>query len=127
MINIESKVIAAVKAALSTDYPDLLIYSMMIPSPESFPCVCVEEIDNYIYKDAMTTSHIENVAEVTYEVNVYSNSKTGKKSEAKAIFEIIDTTLSDMGFIREYTKPVTMDNGTVYRFTARYTTLATQN
>ena len=89
MINIESKVIAAVKAALSTDYPDLLIYSMMIPSPESFPCVCVEEIDNYIYKDAMTTSRIENIAEVTYEVNVYSNSKTGKKSEAKTIFEII--------------------------------------
>lgn len=127
MINIESKVIAAVKAALSTDYPDLLVYSMMIPSPETFPCVCVEEIDNYIYKDAMTTSHIENIAEVTYEVNVYSNSKTGKKSEAKTIFEIIDTTLSDMGFIREYTKPVTMDNGTVYRFTARYTTLATNN
>ena len=127
MIDIESKVIAAVKSALLTDYPDILVYSMMIPSPENFPCVCVEEIDNYIHENAMTTSNIENVAEVTYEVNVYSNSKTGKKSEAKAIFQIIDNTLSDMGFIREYTRPVTMDNGTVYRFTARYTTLATNN
>ena len=127
MIDIESKVITDVKTALAIDYPNLPVYSTVMPIPEKFPCACVEEIDNYVCKDAMTTSRIENVAEVTYEVNVYSNKKTGRKAEAKAIFQIIDTTLSDMGFIREYTKPVSLDNGTVYQYIARYTYLATQN
>ena len=127
MIDIESKVIDEVKSALSTDYSNIPIYSMLVASPEKFPCITVEEIDNSICKDAMTTSRIENIAEVTYEVNVYSNSKKGKKAETKAIFQIIDSTLTEMGFIREYTKPVTMDNGTVYRLTARYETLATNN
>ena len=127
MIDIESKVISEIKTALATDYPDLPLYSTMTRIPEKMPCACVEEIDNYVYKNAMTTSRIENVAEVTYEVNVYSNKKKGKKAECKAIFQIIDTTLSKMGFIREYTKPVTLDSGTVYQYIARYTTLATQN
>ena len=127
MIDIESKVISEIKTALATDYPNLPLYSTMTRIPEKMPCACVEEIDNYIHKNAMTTSHIENVAEVTYEVNVYSNKKTGKKAECKAIFQIIDETLSDMGFIREYTKPVTLDSGTVYQYIARYTTLATNN
>ena len=96
-------------------------------TPETFPCVSVEEIDNYVHRNAMTTSRIENVAEVTYEVNVYSNSKKGKKSETKAIFQLIDGALSKMGFIRSYTKPATLDNGTVYRLIARYEMLADDN
>lgn len=120
MIDNENEVVQAVKTALLTDYPNMPVYSITTLAPETFPCVCVEMMDNYTYKPARTTSAVENMAQVMYEVNVYSNKTTGKKAEAKAIFDIIDTTLTGLFYTREYTRPVNMDNGTAYRLIGRY-------
>lgn len=120
MIDRENEVIQAVKSALATDYPDMPVYSITTLAPETFPCACVEMMDNYTLKEARTTSNIENMAQVMFEVNVYSNKAKGKKAEAKAIFNIIDETLTGLFFTREYTRPVNIDNGTAYRYVGRY-------
>lgn len=120
MIDNENRIIQAVKTALETDYPDMPVYSITQLVPETFPCVSIEESDNYIYKKAMTNSSFENMDVVMYEVNVYSNKASGKKTEAKTIFKIIDETLLKLGFIREYTKPISLDSGTAYRFVGRF-------
>lgn len=127
MIDNENKIIQAVKTALITDYPNMPVYSITTLAPETFPCVSIEESDNYVYKKAMTNSNIENMAVVMYEVNVFSNKAGGKKAEAKAIFQIIDTTLINLGFIREYTKPVSFNDGTAYRYAGRYKGFATKS
>jgi hypothetical protein len=56
-----------------------------------------------------------------YEVNVYSNKKSGKKSECKKIISIIDEEMSALGFTRIMLQPIpNMDDATKYRMTARY-------
>ncbi|MBQ6264899.1 MAG: hypothetical protein IJK60_05560 [Clostridia bacterium] len=127
MIDNENKIIQAVKTALETDYPDVPVYSITTLAPETFPCVSIEEADNYIYKKAMTNSSFENMDIVMYEVNVFSNKASGKKQQAKSIFQIIDSTLLNLGFIREYTKPVSFNDGTAYRFTGRFKGYATKS
>jgi hypothetical protein len=56
-----------------------------------------------------------------YEVNVYSNKVTGKKSECKAIIALIDREMLALGFVRSTLTPVpNMNDSTIYRMVARY-------
>lgn len=127
MIDNENEVIQAVKTALHDDFPNMPVYSITTLAPETFPCACVEMMDNYTYKQARTTANIENMAQVMYEVNVYSNKAKSKKTEAKKIFQIIDETLTGLFYTREYTRPVNIDNGTAYRLVGRYKGIISKN
>ena len=62
-----------------------------------------------------------------YEVNVYSNKTTGKKTEAKKILSKIDDTMILLGFTRMNKFPVIMDDATIYRVVARYRGVVSQN
>ena len=64
---------------------------------------------------------VENHAGLMYEVNVYSN-KTGKKSECKSIFKMIDEEFASMGFTRILKEPIpNIEDATIYRMVGRYT------
>jgi hypothetical protein len=57
-----------------------------------------------------------------YEVNVYSNQQTGKKSKCKEIFKIIDNEFQKLGFTRTLKEPIpNLKNATIYRMIGRYT------
>jgi hypothetical protein len=54
-------------------------------------------------------------------LNVYSNKKSGKKSECKAIASLIDDEMAALGFSRSMLQPIpNMDDATIYRMTGRY-------
>ena len=56
-----------------------------------------------------------------YEVNVYSNKTSGKKSECKSIIALIDSKLGELGFTRTMLNPIpNEENATVHRMVARY-------
>lgn len=61
------------------------------------------------------------MAQVMFEVNVYSNKAEGKKTECKTIMNEIDKTLFAMNFKRLALTPVpNMEDATIYRLVARY-------
>lgn len=69
----------------------------------------------------LDTSESEKYSTVMYEVNVYSNKASGKKSEARAILKLIDGMMYDLNFTRIATTPVpNLEDSTIYRITARY-------
>lgn len=56
-----------------------------------------------------------------YEINVYSNKVGTKKSEAKAIMQLIDGMMYERNFTRIALTPVpNLEDATIYRLTARY-------
>jgi hypothetical protein len=67
-------------------------------------------------------------AAVTYEVNVYSNKQTGKKTECKNIAAVVDEILLAMNFTRSMLEPVpNMADATIYRMTGRYTAVISKD
>ena len=61
------------------------------------------------------------MAQVMFEVNVYSNKAEGRKSECKSIMAAIDEVLFKMNFKRMALTPVpNMEDATIYRLVARY-------
>ena len=61
------------------------------------------------------------MAQVMFEVNVYSNKTEGKKTECKEIMKVIDEVLFKMNFKRIAMTPVpNMEDASIYRMVARY-------
>ena len=121
MINVETEIFDMVAKAVRNAYPDIYMIGEYVKSPSKFPCVSLVEIDNSAYRRTQTDSSVENHAEVLYELNVYSNKKSGKKSECKAIASLIDNEMAALGFSRSMLQPIpNMDDATIYRMTGRY-------
>lgn len=128
MINVENEIFNIVAKAVRAVYPDIYITGEYVQSPPQFPCVSLIEMDNSAYVRTQTDSSVENHAELMYELNVYSNKTSGKKSECKAIVALIDNELAALGFSRIMLQPIpNIDDVTVYRMTGRYRAVAAKD
>jgi hypothetical protein len=103
------------------------VYGEDVRTPSSFPCVTIVEADNYAVKSTQDSGCNENHANLMYEVNVYSNRASGRKSECKEILAVIDDMLLGLGFTRTMKNPVSMDDATIYRVISRYTAIVSKN
>lgn len=120
MIDIENDVFDTVATALRAAYLGIFVTGEYVPTPSKFPAVSIVEADNRIV-ERMRTLNIENAASVMYEVNVYSNKASGKKSEAKAITETLDAEFAKIGFTRTMKNQVAnFNDATIYRIVCRY-------
>lgn len=121
MINVEKEIFNIVAKAVRSVYPDIYISGEYVKSPPKFPAVALVEMDNSAYVRTQSSDSVENHAELMYEVNIYSNKKSGKKSECRAIAELIDNEMAALNFSRIMLQPIpNMDDATIYRITGRY-------
>lgn len=121
MINVENEIFSVVEEAITSKYPDTYVVGEYVKSPASFPCVSIVEMDNVAYDKTQSSENLENHADLTYEVNIYSNKISGKKSECKAIAALIDNELATLGFSRTMLQPIPNgDDATIYRMVGRY-------
>lgn len=126
MIDVENEVFDRIAKTLRSDFPGIAVKSTLDLSPSVFPCACVEQINNLAYRKTRDTGSNENHADVTFEVNVYSNAHNAK-SECKAIIAVVDDQFDRMGFTRTSCIPVKMDDGTKYRLRAAYRAVISKN
>ena len=128
MIDVEKEIFNIVARAIRDVYPDIYISGEYVKSPSTFPAVSLVEMDNSAYVRTQSSDNVENHAELMYEVNVYSNKTSGKKSECKEIATLIDNELAALGFSRTMLQPSpNMDDATIYRMTGRYRAVASKD
>lgn len=121
MIDIENEVFDKIYTNVSAAYPEANITSEYVREVSTFPHISVVEISNTVYRNASELSRVECMANITYEVNVYSNELIEKKKQCKDIIALIDQTMASMGFIRTFLNPVqNMEDATIYRMTGRW-------
>ena len=121
MIDVEKVIFDLIAKVVRSEYPDAYVVGEYVKSSPRFPCVSIIEIDNTAYDRTQTSGSLENHVDLTYEVNIYSNKTSGKKSECKAIASLIDNEFAALGFSRTMLQPIpNMDDATIYRMTGRY-------
>lgn len=119
MIDCENEVYTRVATVLREKFPGIDIAGDYVKAPSSFPHVSITQSDNAVISGRMTGS--AEMAQVMFEVNVYSNKAEGKKTECKSIMNVVDQTLFAMNFKRLALTPVpNMEDATIYRLVARY-------
>ena len=121
MINVEQEIFNIIAKAVRNAYPKAYVIGEYVKAPSKFPCISIVEIDNTVYDRTQTSGSLENHADVSYEVNIYSNKISGKKSESKSIASLIDNEFATRGFSRTMLPPIpNIDDATIYRMTGRY-------
>lgn len=127
MIDIENAVFTKVKSALTKKFSNITVESVTTYSPSKFPFVCLEETDNYAYRNSRDSGSNENHAVVVFEVNAYSNKTSKRKTECKAMITTVDEVMGELGFTRNSKTPINLDDATKYRIFARYTAVVSKN
>jgi hypothetical protein len=99
-----------------------------VRKPSKFPCVTLDETQNVMIGNLMDSSHEEKHAGLTYRLQVFSNKKSGKKAEARAIFATADKVMLGLGFQRvTYTTTPELYESTIYSITATYEAVVDAN
>ncbi len=128
MVDVENEIFGRISAVLRAKYDPIFVYGEYIRSPAVFPAVMIEEKDNSAYARTQDSGDLENHVSVMYEVNVYSNKKSGKKSECKAILAVIDSEFQKFGFTRTAKESIfNLEDATVYRMVGRYSAIISKN
>mgnify|MGYP006873038390 CR=1 FL=1 len=120
MIDCENEVYTKIATMLRSDFPGINVASEYVNSPSAFPHVSIVMAENSIMFSRMDSGDHE-VAIAVFEINIYSNKTSGKKTECKKIAKAIDNLLLPMNFRRMSMIPVpNMEDATIYRIVARY-------
>lgn len=127
MIDIENEIVDYITDALTKEFPNVTVYGDSALVPSSFPCVTIEEADNYSYEKTQDSGSLENHAVLMYEINVYSNRAGSKKSECKKIFAFVDSLFQKIGFTRTTQSRISINTATDYRLLGRYRAVAGKN
>ena len=123
MIDIESQVFNRISTPLRAKYTNPKIFITGEPEKvlSTYPAVTIVEMENSTYEKTLDSSSKENHANLMYEINVYSNLKTGKKAQCKQIRSEIDEIMILLGFKRITSNPISnLDDSTIYRIVSRY-------
>ena len=99
MIDIENAVYTQVRNAIKDVFSNVDISNEYTDNPASFPHVSFEMSDNAVHAPSMTANCREFAANQTFTANVYTTSAQ-RKSDAKAIADVIDGVMSGLGFRR---------------------------
>lgn len=127
MIDLENDIYDYAAKALRAAHTGIDVAAEYVEMPAKFPHVSIVEADNRIL-DRMRTNNIENAIQSMFEVNIYSNKASGKKSEAKAIANTLDDVLSGIGFTRTFREQVpNLRDATIYRIVCRYEAVIDKN
>lgn len=119
MIDIENYVYTQVRNAVKAANSKVSLSSLDIDVPSSMPHVSIEETDNYTPSSTISTSDREYAANVTYTVNIYTNTTTAK-TDAKAIAAVVNDTFTGMGFVRSMKQEMPNIDRTIYRLIMRF-------
>lgn len=119
MIDCENEVYTRIARVLRDKFPGINIAGEYVNAPSSFPHVSITQSDNSVVSEQMTGS--AEMAQVMFEINIYSNKADGRKTECKAIAKVIDDVMFKMNFKRIALTPIpNMEDVTIYRIVARY-------
>jgi len=120
LIEIEAKVYSPIATALKDAYSGIYVTSEPAPTPAKPLAVSIVQMDSFSSPRKQDNTLTERFATVMFQVDVYSNLQTGKKSKCKEVMGVIDKIMFDMNFMRLSLNPIPMEDSGYYRLTARY-------
>lgn len=121
MTDIFDEMFTAIAQPVRAAFPGAFVTGERIPAPAKFPCVTVIEADNYEDANSIDNSFTENLTSLMYEITVYSNKASGKRTQCIEILNLIDGLMKSKNASRIARVEGYFDKeATIYTIRARY-------
>lgn len=119
MIDYSNEIFNTVAELLLQAYPGIEVKGEYVETPASFPCVSIEETSNTpLHLDSSSTAKY---ALIRYRVQVFCNNRSGKRAEARAIFQTVDEQMQKLNlFCKSMTTTPTVYHASIYQITATF-------
>ncbi len=119
MIDKSFEIFNIVATDLRSTYKGVKVVGEYVATPTVFPTVTLDEIQNI---PTHLDSAVENkYAEVLYRVQIFSNSKSGKRAQAREIYGTVDAKLQSLGlYAVTFSTTPAIYNSEIYSITATY-------
>jgi hypothetical protein len=118
MIDKSNEIFTLIANKLRSEFEGIKVIGENIDIPKSFPTATIDEVSNLpVHKD---TKMLNEYADVRYQVQVFT-SGSGKRSDARKIYAVIDELLQELNFQCKMfsTRPEIYDSQ-VYQITSSY-------
>ena len=122
MIDLENTLFNAVATSLRQNHDGISVYGEYVAEPATFPCVNMWESANSVWAEGEDTSSLDDYVNVTYTIQVFTNTQT-KKADAKELAHEIDAIMTHYCFRRILLQQVPNIDRTIYRIELRYSGL----
>ena len=119
MIDISNEVFSAVSNEVRARHEGIAVVGENISQPAKLPCVAMDETLNIVAEPDFGTS--EKFSDVTYRVQVFAASETGKRAQAREIFATVCDVMSGLNLVRKtYTTTPELYNASIYQITGTF-------
>lgn len=115
-----NEVYTKARAAALSAASNAFVTSTYTPTPSKFPAVFIREVGEYTPTRYISLSNTEKVKEMTLEVQLFSNKKSGAKTEVDTILLSVESALKAQYFYLVSSAPIENADSTVYRHAARF-------
>ena len=89
-------------------------------SPSKFPTVFVREVGRFTPPVAVSISNAQDIFETTWEVQIFSNLKTGAKEQAYKLLGAVKRAMRELYFVETMENPIENGATTYYVLVARF-------
>lgn len=128
MNDFANEIFTTVAAPVREAHPGITFIGEYVRKPSTFPCATLDETENVIVPKLEDNSGREVFSGLKYRLQVFSNKKSGKKAEARAIFKTADLNLRRLGLRRvSYSTTPEIYESTVYSIVATYEAVIDEN
>lgn len=118
----ENEIYTYIRNAVKDVFPSASVSDVYLRVPPSFPHVSIMQIGSSEPKAHIDSSMKEKFTQLSFQIDIYSDDETRKKTICKVISQIVDETMKGINFRRQSLRPVpNLADATIYRITARYT------
>lgn len=107
---------SAVTAVVGTAY----CTQTYVGIPSKFPTVFAREVGRFTPTEAATMSNAQDIYETTWEVQIFSNLKTGAKEQAYSLMGAVKTALRGLYFVETMENPIESGDNSYYTLVARF-------
>ena len=90
------------------------------PTPSKFPTVFAREIGHFTPNGTPTLSNAQDISERTWEVQIFSNLKSGAKEQAYTLLDAVKSAFRSMYFVETFESPLDSTSNTYYTLIARF-------
>ena len=90
------------------------------PTPTKFPTVFAREIGHFTPNETATLTNAQEIYETTWEVQVFTNIKSGQKEQAYKIMDAVKSAFRNLYFVETFESPFDSTGNSYYTLIARF-------
>jgi hypothetical protein len=119
MIDFSNEIFNIAATELRLQYDGIQVIGEYVETPAKFPTVTIDEVQNIpTHLDSATEN---TYARIVYRTQVFCNAESGKRAQARKIFDSLDKILMEIGlYVRTYTTTPAVYNSEIYCITATH-------